>query len=212
MVSVSERQVLHRDVTKRVFDVVVSAVALLVLAPLLAVLALAVLVDTGRPVLFGQYRVGLHGRHFRLWKIRTMVVDADRLAPNVSATDDPRVTRTGRFLRRTYLDELPQLVNVLKGDMSLVGPRPETPEFVALFTSEERRILLVRGGLAGPSTLAFMHEAEMLSEADDAVALYADRILHERVRADLTYLDNRSFRYDVRLLVAQVLAILRKLR
>jgi lipopolysaccharide/colanic/teichoic acid biosynthesis glycosyltransferase len=212
MVSVSEDHTVHRDVAKRIFDVVVSLIAIVVLSPLLVVLAIAVLLDSGRPVLFQQTRVGMNGRTFRLLKFRSMVVDAELLGPNVSPTDDPRVTRTGRYLRRWYLDELPQLLNVVKGDMSLVGPRPETPEFVAMFTAEERRVLTVRAGIAGPSTLAFMNEADLLAGADDAVDLYEQQILHERVQADLSYLDRRSLAYDVRLLLAQVAAILRRLR
>jgi len=212
MVSVSEDYAVRRDTTKRLFDIVVSLMALVLLLPLLCAVALAVWFDSGRPVLFRQTRVGLHGRTFRLLKFRTMVVDAERLGANVSPTDDPRVTRIGRFLRRWYLDELPQLLNVVKGDMSLVGPRPETPEFVAMFTPEERRVLTVRAGIAGPSTLAFMNEADLLADADDAVELYEQQILHERVQADLSYLDRRSLAYDVRLLFAQVAAILRRLR
>lgn len=212
MVSVSEGNAERGAVTKRVFDVVVSFVALLLISPLLVAIAVAIRLDSSGPAFFSQARVGRGGATFRLLKFRTMVVGAEQLAPNVSPTDDPRVTRIGRFLRRWYLDELPQLVNVLKGDMSLVGPRPETPEFVALFTPEERRVLTVRAGLAGPSTLAFMDEAELLAEADDAVRLYEERILHERVQADLSYLDRRSLGYDVRLLLAQVGAIVRRLR
>jgi lipopolysaccharide/colanic/teichoic acid biosynthesis glycosyltransferase len=141
-----------------------------------------------------------------------MVVGADRLAANVSATGDPRVTRVGRVLRKTYLDELPQLVNVLRGDMSLVGPRPETPEFVAHYTPDERRVLTVRPGLAGPSTLAFMDEADLLAAAPDPVSFYVTTVLHDRVRTDLAYLERRSIGYDVGLLVKQVLAIVRRLR
>lgn len=194
---------------KRAFDVAVSLAAIIVLIPVLLAIAVAVKLDSPGPVLYRQERVGRNGR-FRLLKFRTMVVDADRLAPNVSATGDPRVTRLGRFLRRWYLDELPQLLNVLCGDMSLVGPRPETPEFVALLTPEERRVLTVRPGLAGPSTLTFMNEAELLAEAADPVSHYVTTILHDRVRADLSYLERRSIRYDIRLLCAQVLAIVRR--
>ena len=196
----------------RAADVTIAGLGLAVASPLLALAALATKLEDRGPILFRQTRVGLNGCTFRLVKFRTMVVDAEKLAPNVSPVDDPRVTRTGRFLRRWYLDELPQLLNVVKGDMSLVGPRPETPEFVALFTPEERRVLTVRAGIAGPSTLAFMDEAELLAEAADAVDLYEQHILHERVRADLAYLDHRSLAYDMRLLLAQVLAILRRAR
>jgi lipopolysaccharide/colanic/teichoic acid biosynthesis glycosyltransferase len=136
-----------------------------------------------------------------------MVDRAEQQAANVSPRDDPRVTRVGRVLRDWYLDELPQLVNVLRGDMSLVGPRPETPEYVALWSPEERRVLEVRPGLAGPSTLAFMHEADLLAHTDDPAAHYETAVLHERVRMDLAYLEKRSLGYDIRLLCRQALAI-----
>ena len=210
MVSASERVVFRADTTKRAFDLVASAAALVLLSPVLLLIALAVRLDSPGPVIFRQERVGRGGSTFRLLKFRTMVADAERLAPNVSPADDPRITRTGAVLRRWYLDELPQLLNVLRGEMSLVGPRPETPEYVAQFTDDERRVLTVRAGLAGPSTLAFMDEARLLAESEDAVELYERRILHERVRADLGYLDHMSLRYDIRLLVAQVVAILRR--
>jgi lipopolysaccharide/colanic/teichoic acid biosynthesis glycosyltransferase len=119
------------------------------------------------------------------------------------------VTSIGRVLRAWYLDELPQLFNVLKGDMALVGPRPETPEFVALYTAAERRVLDVRPGLAGPSTLGFMNEAERLAGCDDPLEHYRRVLIHERVRLDLGYLDRRSLAYDVGLLVRQVVAIAR---
>jgi lipopolysaccharide/colanic/teichoic acid biosynthesis glycosyltransferase len=197
---------------KRVFDIAVSLAALILLVPVLAVIALLVKLSSPGPVFYRQRRVSRGGRLFQLFKFRTMVVGADRLAPNVSATGDPRVTRVGSFLRRSYLDELPQLLNVLRGDMSLVGPRPETPEFVDLYTPEERRVLTVRPGLAGPSTLAFMDEADLLARAPDPVSFYETTVLHERVRADLAYLERRSIGYDIRLLAQQVMAIVGRLR
>jgi lipopolysaccharide/colanic/teichoic acid biosynthesis glycosyltransferase len=194
---------------KRCFDVAVAGAALVLLAPVLAVLALAVRLGSPGPVLFRQVRVGQGGRPFELLKFRTMVVGADRLAANVSPDGDPRITRVGRLLRRWYLDELPQLVNVVRGDMSLVGPRPETPEFVALMTEDERRLLTVRGGLVGPSTLAFMDEAEQLAGVDDAERYYRETLLHRRAQADLAYLECKSLRFDLSLLARQALAILR---
>jgi lipopolysaccharide/colanic/teichoic acid biosynthesis glycosyltransferase len=197
---------------KRLFDVAVSLTALVLLVPVLLAIALLVKLGSPGPVLYRQQRVSRGGRLFELLKFRTMVVGADRMAANVSATGDPRVTRAGAFLRKTYLDELPQLLNVLRGDMSLVGPRPETPEFVALYSPEERRVLTVRPGLAGPSTLAFMDEADLLATVPDPVAFYTTTVLHDRVRADLTYLERRSIGYDIRLLATQVLSIARRLR
>jgi lipopolysaccharide/colanic/teichoic acid biosynthesis glycosyltransferase len=195
---------------RTVFDRGVALAALLVLSPLLLAIALAVRLGSPGPVIFRQRRVGRHGRPFDIYKFRTMVDGADRMAANVSPEGDPRITRVGRVLRAWYLDELPQLVNVVKGDMGLVGPRPETPEYVAQYTPAERAVLSVRPGLAGPSTLAFMDEAELLAASGDPDIHYETVILHERVQADLRYLSERSLGYDLRLLCRQALAILRK--
>jgi lipopolysaccharide/colanic/teichoic acid biosynthesis glycosyltransferase len=189
----------------------VAALALVALAPLLLVIALAVRATSRGPVFFTQVRVGQHGRRFEVYKFRTMVDGADRMAANISPHGDPRVTRVGRVLRSTYLDELPQLFNVVKGDMNLVGPRPETPEYVALYTHDERRVLEVKPGLAGPSTLGFMDEADRLADVDDPARHYEAVLVHERVRLDLACLDRRSLASDVRLLCRQVVAILRHL-
>jgi lipopolysaccharide/colanic/teichoic acid biosynthesis glycosyltransferase len=196
-------------VTGQLFDRTVALVALLVLSPLLGLIALAVRLSSPGPVVFRQVRVGRDGRPFEILKFRTMVQGADRHAANISPQGDPRVTRVGRFLRAWYLDELPQLVNVLRGDMSLVGPRPETPEFVALYSPDERRVLAVRPGLAGPSTLANMDEAERLAGVDDPVEHYRTVLLHERVQIDLGYLERKSVGNDLRLLLSQVVAIAR---
>jgi lipopolysaccharide/colanic/teichoic acid biosynthesis glycosyltransferase len=201
---------LDRRPGKRVFDIAVSAVALLALAPVLLAIAVAEWLTAG-PALYRQQRVTLYGERFEILKFRTMVVGADRMGSNVSPTGDPRVTRLGRFLRRWYLDELPQLYNVLRGDMSLVGPRPETPEFVALLAPEERRVLTVRTGMAGPSTLAFMDEADILAATLDPAAYYRTTMVHDRVRADLAYLNHRSLAYDLGLLFRQAAAIARRL-
>jgi lipopolysaccharide/colanic/teichoic acid biosynthesis glycosyltransferase len=195
------------SVRTALFDRFVAFVALLLLLPMLLLIAALVKTTSPGPVIFRQVRVGRLGRQFEIYKFRTMVDRAEQQAANVSPRDDPRVTRVGRVLRDWYLDELPQLVNVLRGDMSLVGPRPETPEYVALWSPEERRVLEVRPGLAGPSTLAFMHEADLLARTDDPAAHYETAVLHERVRMDLAYLEKRSLGYDIRLLCRQALAI-----
>jgi lipopolysaccharide/colanic/teichoic acid biosynthesis glycosyltransferase len=194
----------HRSIAERA----VAALALVLLSPVLGVVAAAVRFSSRGPVVFRQVRVGRGGRPFEIYKFRTMVEGADRGAASVSPVGDPRVTRLGRLLRAWYLDELPQLVNVLKGDMGLVGPRPETPEFVALYDATERRVLEVRPGIVGPSTLAFMDEAARLAEAEDPEAFYRTTLVHERVRLDLSYLEGRSVPSDLRLLVRQAGAIL----
>jgi lipopolysaccharide/colanic/teichoic acid biosynthesis glycosyltransferase len=196
-------------VTRAVFDRTVALVSLVVLSPLLAAIAVAVRVTSRGPVVFRQVRVGLEGRLFTILKFRTMVDGADRLAPNISPEGDPRITPVGRWLRAWYLDELPQLVNVLRGDMSLVGPRPETPEYVALYTPAERRVLSVRPGLAGPSTLAHMDEAQCLADVPDAAEHYERVLMHQRVALDMGYLERQSIPYDVALLCRQLVAIAR---
>jgi lipopolysaccharide/colanic/teichoic acid biosynthesis glycosyltransferase len=186
---------------KRGFDVCIAGLALPLLSPLFAIIAVLVKVSSRGPVFFRQKRVGLHGRPFSMLKFRSMVADAPTLGSNVSPADDPRVTRVGAFLRKTYLDEMPQLLNVLRGDMSLVGPRPETPEYVAMYSPQERRVLGVRPGMAGPSTLAFESEAEVLARSADPYRYYVDHLLHERVRVDLDYLERQSIRYDLGVLL-----------
>jgi lipopolysaccharide/colanic/teichoic acid biosynthesis glycosyltransferase len=182
---------------------------MIVLLPVFAAIALAVTLDSPGPVLYRQTRVGLHGAPFQIIKFRSMVVDADRIAANVSPASDPRVSRVGRVLRDRHLDELPQLVNVLRGEMSIVGPRPETPEFVERYRPDELRVLSVRPGLVSPSTLAFMDEAEILAARDDPQAFYVTTLLHERVRLDLEYVDHATFGGDLQLLMAQAAAIWR---
>lgn len=194
---------------RELLDRTVALVALLVLAPVLLLVAASVRLTSPGPVIFRQVRIGRGGRPFEIYKFRTMYRSGDTGSGQVSPTGDPRVTPVGRVLRSWYVDELPQLVNVLKGDMGLVGPRPETPEFVALYTSDERRVLSVKPGLAGPSTLGFMDEAERLADGEDALELYRTQLVHERVRLDLGYLDRRSLPNDLWLLVRQVVAIAR---
>ncbi|HSV41708.1 MAG TPA: sugar transferase [Nocardioidaceae bacterium] len=190
-------------------DRIVAAIALLGLAPVLAAIAVVVKVGSPGPVIFKQWRAGLDGKPFQILKFRTMVVGAEGLAANISPQGDVRVTRAGRFLRAWYLDELPQLVNVVRGDMRLVGPRPETPEFVAKYDDHERQVLDIKPGLVGASTLAFMDEAECLAATSDPLAHYEQVLLHERVRLDLDYQSRRTFGTDIGLLARQALLILR---
>jgi lipopolysaccharide/colanic/teichoic acid biosynthesis glycosyltransferase len=191
------------------FDRAVAFLALVLLAPVELLIAAAVRFTSPGRVIYRQVRIGQGGRPFEILKFRTMVDGADRLAANVSPAGDPRITPVGGFLRHWYLDELPQLVNVVRGDMRLVGPRPETPEYVALYDPGERRVLDAKPGLVGASTLAFMDEAERLAAAPMAAEHYERVLLHERVGLDLAYLDQRTFTTDLVLLFRQAAAILR---
>ncbi len=175
---------------KRTFDVSASAIGLLILLPLVAGVAATVRATSPGPVIFSQSRLGRHGRPFRMYKFRSMVVDADRQGARVTAGGDPRITPIGRILRRTKLDELPQLWNVLKGDMSLVGPRPEVPEFASMFPRQYQSILRVRPGITHRATLAFRSEESIL--ADDQVReprrFYIDRVMPRKLAMYEEYL------------------------
>ena len=148
---------------KRLFDLFFAVVGLLVLSLVFLLIALIVKLSDGGPVLFRQQRVGQGGRWFRVLKFRSMVPSAEKMGPSITSDDDPRITRIGRFLRKTKLDELPQLWNVLVGDMSFVGPRPEVSKYVEQYTAEQRRVLALKPGITDPATLEFRDEEEMLS-------------------------------------------------
>lgn len=196
---------------KRLFDVVVAALGLLMCAPLLAVLAIAVCLDSAGSALFRQERIGRGGRPFTILKLRTMHRDPVAGGRLVTAADDPRITRLGVWLRRTKLDELPQLWNVLRGDMSLVGPRPEVARFVACYPDAVRaQVLSVRPGITDPASLRFRHEAELLAGATDPEREYVERILPQKLAAYVAWVDSRSFTGDLRLILATLAAVVRR--
>jgi len=177
---------------KRTFDVLVSALALSMSAPLLAAAAVLIKLGSPGPVFYGGWRVGKGEQEFRMWKFRTMVIDADRIGGPSTSADDPRVTPIGAFLRRTKLDELPQLWNVFKGEMSLVGPRPEVPSEVALYSEAERELLTVRPGVTDFASIVFRNEGEILRGAADPHQAYREKIQPEKIRLGLEYVRNRS--------------------
>ena len=192
--------------TKRVFDILVALICLVVLSPALLVLAALVKLDSAGPVLYRASRIGRGGCPFHMLKFRTMVANADQLGPAVTYDRDPRITRLGGILRAARLDELPQLINVLRGEMSLVGPRPEAPEYVAHYTPEQWKVLQVRPGVTGLAQLTFRNEEEMLS-SDSPDRDYVDRILPHKLGIDMDYVDRQSLWLDLRILVTTVLVM-----
>jgi lipopolysaccharide/colanic/teichoic acid biosynthesis glycosyltransferase len=187
------------NLAKRSFDILVSAAGLLLLSPLM--LAIAILIKAGSPgpVLYRGIRSGLHGHPFRIYKFRSMVVDAERLGGMSTAKDDPRVTPIGHMLRRYKLDELPQLLNVLKGEMSIVGPRPEMPAYTALYQGEERLILSVRPGITDYASIEFIRLGDLLGN-DDPDAVYEREIRPLKNALRLKYVQECSFWSDMALI------------
>ena len=195
---------------KRAFDLLGAGLALLLLAPLMAAVALWVRLDSPGPVFFRQQRVGRHGVPFMIHKFRTMRTGAEGMPLTVG--DDPRITRAGRFLRRTRLDELPQFIDVLQGAMSLVGPRPEVPRYVALYPPALReRALAVRPGLTDPASLDFIDEAALLAAAADPEREYVERILPAKLQRAAEYAESASLATDLAVLARTLWALLRRL-
>ncbi len=184
---------------KRAFDVTVSALALIVLLPFFVVVAAAICLDSPGPIFHRAVRVGQGGRTFTLYKFRSMIVGAAGCGPGITTSGDPRVTRVGRFLRRTKLDELPQLINVLRGDMSLVGPRPEDPRYVALYSDEQRAVFGVRPGITSPASVHFRHEEALLS-GPDWEQQYVEVIMPAKLALDLEYVRTATFGRDLAIL------------
>jgi lipopolysaccharide/colanic/teichoic acid biosynthesis glycosyltransferase len=195
---------------KRLFDLLLAAAGLLLLSPLLLAIALAVRLDTPGPALFRQQRVGRGGRLFLIHKFRTMVADAPTRGPGLTIGDDARITRVGRFLRAKRLDELPQLIDVLRGDMSLVGPRPELPRYVAHYPAALReRVLAVRPGITDPSSQAYLDEAERLAAAADPEREYVEAILPAKLAAAADYADRASLATDLMVIWRTLRAVMR---
>lgn len=193
---------------KRSFDCVAAGGGLILLAPILSCLALLVKLTSPGPVLYGGIRTGKDGRTFVMYKFRTMRSDKSASPLRLTKKGDPRITTLGRFLRGTKLDELPQLFNILMGDMSVVGPRPEDPRYVAHYTAEQRRILRVRPGLVSAATLSYLHEEELLSQAGrDVEDYYVNIVMPAKLRLELAYLEHRSFRTDIEIVRRAIFAI-----
>ncbi|WP_257307421.1 sugar transferase [Geothrix campi] len=186
----------------RLFDFLGAVLGLTLLSPGLLLIAALIRLAEGGPVFYRQVRVGRGGRPFRIWKFRTMVVDADRIGRALTVSGDPRVTQTGAWLRRWKLDELPQLINVLTGEMGFVGPRPELPRYVALYTESQRRVLDLRPGITDLASIAYRHESDLLEGHDDPEAYYTGTILPDKIRINLDYAARAGIWRNVKVILA----------
>jgi lipopolysaccharide/colanic/teichoic acid biosynthesis glycosyltransferase len=187
---------------KRATDLILSILALVFLAPVFLAIAIAIKLDSPGPVFFRSVRIGRNGHPFKPFKFRSLVLDAQKISKVVSTPDDdPRITRVGRVLRRYNLDELPQFINVLRGEMSIVGPRPEVPQYVQMFTPEERVILSVRPGITDWATVWVKDKGKILKGSRDPEADYMQKIRPEKIRLQLKYVRDRSWLGDLKIML-----------
>lgn len=185
---------------KRLFDIIASGCGLLVLSPLFLVMAIWIKLDSKGPVFYRQVRVGKNNKDFKIFKFRSMRVGADQGSLVTIGGRDPRITRSGYFIRKYKLDEFPQLINVLLGEMSIVGPRPEVRHYVNYWTPEQMHVLDVRPGITDPASIKFRNENVMMEKAEDPEVYYINVIMQEKIKLYLEYVYNASFWYDIKLI------------
>lgn len=194
-------------IVKRLFDFTVALAGLACLSPVFFILSLLIKVDSQGPIFYIGRRVGKDGKLFGMYKFRTMVTDADKIGGSSTPDDDPRITRMGKFLRATKLDELPQLINVIKGDMSFVGPRPQVKWAVDLYTTRERQVLAVLPGITDYASLRFPNEGEILRGSKDPDKDYMEKIHPEKMRLSLEYIQTRSLLLDLQIIIQTLAAV-----
>ena len=187
------------NMAKRMFDVFISLGGLIVLSPLIIVISVKIYLNDCGPVFYKAIRVGLNGKIFYMFKFRTMVLNADKIGPSSASVSDKRITKPGRFLRKFKMDEIPQLFNVIKGEMSIVGPRPEEKKFTDLFSEEEKIILTVKPGITDWASIWNSNEAELLEKSDNPDNTYLELIRPEKIRLQLKYIRNRNFFIDLKI-------------
>jgi len=197
---------------KRIFDLFFSAVGLVILSLLFLLIAILIKLDSKGPIFFKQERIGLKGKVFDIYKFRTMFVNAEREDKQITIGLDPRITRLGRILRKFNLDELPQLINILKGEMSLVGPRPEVPKYVKLYSEEQRKVLSVKPGMTDYASIKFNKENEILAGSPHPENDYAKKIMPQKIILNLKYINNRSILLDFKLILRTLKEILGDVR
>lgn len=188
---------LVNDALKRLFDFLCSLIGLIILSPVLIIVSILIKLDSSGPVLFKQVRVGKDEKPFKILKFRTMVVDAEKRGKQITVGQDSRITRVGSFLRKYKLDELPQLINVFVGDMSLVGPRPEVPKYTQYYTKEQKRIFEVRPGITDYASIKYRNENEILGKSEDPEKTYIEEVMQDKLNINFEYIDKRSVIEDI---------------
>jgi lipopolysaccharide/colanic/teichoic acid biosynthesis glycosyltransferase len=185
---------------KRIFDVATTIIGLIVLLPFFIIIAILIKLNDKGPIFYKQKRIGQNFKPFELLKFRTMIVNADKIGPAVTKDGDPRITKIGKFLRKTKLDELPQLWNVIRGDMSIVGPRPEVEKYIQYYENDYKEILKVKPGITDYATIKFRNEEEILSKYDDTESAYIKYVLPEKIKLYKTYIKGISFFTDLKII------------
>jgi lipopolysaccharide/colanic/teichoic acid biosynthesis glycosyltransferase len=196
-------------VLKRIFDIVVSFIGLLILLPIFLIIAIVIKLDSKGPVFFKQVRVGKSGKEFRIFKFRTMIVDAEKKGMQITVDGDSRITKSGNFLRKSKMDELPQLINVLIGDMSFVGPRPEVPKYVAMYNGNQRSILKIKPGITDLASIEYRDENSILAQSENSEKTYIDEIMPRKIELNFKYIENMSVIYDIRLIIETIFKVIK---
>lgn len=195
-------------VVKRIFDFICSTLGLIVLSPVLIAIVIKIKTGSDGPVFFKQIRVGEKNKEFKILKFRTMVVDAEKLGRQITVGNDSRITKIGAFLRKYKLDELPQLINVFKGDMSLVGPRPEVPRYVEMYNEEQRKVLDVRPGITDLASIRYRDENDLLGEAENPDDFYINTIMPDKLALNLEYINNNNVFLDIYIILKTIIKCL----
>jgi lipopolysaccharide/colanic/teichoic acid biosynthesis glycosyltransferase len=195
-------------VVKRIFDLICSTLGLIVLSPVLIIIAIRIKTDSDGPVFFKQIRIGEKNKEFEILKFRTMVVDAEKLGRQITVGNDNRITKIGAFLRKYKLDELPQLINVFKGDMSLVGPRPEVPRYVKLYNEEQKKVLEVKPGITDLASIRYRDENDLLGEAENPDEFYINTIMPDKLALNLEYINKNNIFVDIYIILKTIIKCL----
>lgn len=194
---------------KRMVDIIISFLGILIVFPVLLIISLFIKLESSGPIIFTQIRIGREAKEFKIYKFRTMVVNAEKLGRQITVGKDSRVTKVGRVLRKTKLDELPQLFNVLKGDMSLVGPRPEVPKYTKLYNEEQKRVFTVRPGITDYASIKYRNENEVLAKSKEPEKTYIEEVMVDKLNLNLKYVEQRSFWLDIKIIFITLYKIIK---